>query len=245
MAYPVSAARGRSTAKPRNKLLNDLVAFWRLDEASGNALDCHGGRTLTDYGGVGAGAGKVYATARTFDGATQRLERASSAGLEMGDTDWTVAAWFYATEFSLPSPYENHYIGSGRVWNGGSVLGVNTSRQLFSFWFSGAGGSVDVHYSTSALVLNTWYLAGWKWDSAASVGGLRINAGAWQIVAEGALTHTPNLTAPFVIGATPASTFMWTGSLGPICYWDRVLDENDWLNLWNGGAGLPYASFTE
>lgn len=245
MAYPTSARGGRIT-NVRQSLLRDLVAYWPMNEASGDALDLHVGYTFTDVGGVSADTGKVYGTARAFDGAAQYLSRTPATGLEMGDTDWTMAIWFLATEFSLPSPYENHLLVSGRgTPGGGAVMGVNTSKQLFSFWFSASGGSIEVHYSTSALVLDTWYLAGLSWDATASIGGLRLNSGAWQTAAEGGTAHTANTNKPITIGATPESTFLWTGSLGPACYWHRILDENDWSDLWNSGAGLPYTSFTE
>ena len=39
--------------------LTNLVSYWKLDEASGNALDAHGTNTLTDSNTVTSAAGKI------------------------------------------------------------------------------------------------------------------------------------------------------------------------------------------
>jgi hypothetical protein len=57
------------TATANNGLLTNLYAYYKLDEASGNALDASGnGRTLTNYGNpIGTTTG-VINTSRNFPG---------------------------------------------------------------------------------------------------------------------------------------------------------------------------------
>src|SRR5207253_1525524 len=72
-------------------LSDNLVACWPLDEASGNATDAVGSSTLTSNGSVGATTGKVGTGSRTFNGSSQYLNAASSATLQTGAIDFSVA----------------------------------------------------------------------------------------------------------------------------------------------------------
>ena len=79
-----------------NGLLNNLVAYWPLNEAAGanNALDLHtNALTLTQTASPGSAAGKVYSGARTFDGNSHYFKRTSETLLNPGNTDVTLAAW--------------------------------------------------------------------------------------------------------------------------------------------------------
>ena len=69
-------------------LTDSLIGFWRLAEASGNALDAHDSLDLTDENGVGTnGTG-----AREFlRASSQDFVHATSAALECGDIDFTVS----------------------------------------------------------------------------------------------------------------------------------------------------------
>ncbi len=65
-----------------------------LNEAAGanNALDLHtNGLTLTQTSSPGSDTGKVYSTARTFDGAFDYFTRNSETLLQTGDVDFTIA----------------------------------------------------------------------------------------------------------------------------------------------------------
>src|SRR6266404_503553 len=61
---PTATATG--TQSPDCGLLTNLVSYWKLDEASGNAVDSVGTNTLTANHAPGSMAGKVNG-ARNFD----------------------------------------------------------------------------------------------------------------------------------------------------------------------------------
>ena len=75
-------------------LLTDLVSYWKLDEASGDALDSHGTNNLTVNGSIGTAAGKI-GSARDLEssGSDQYFSLADNASLSTGDIDFSVAGW--------------------------------------------------------------------------------------------------------------------------------------------------------
>jgi len=97
-----------------------------------------------------------------------------------------------------------------------------------------------------APAINTWYLiVGWH-DSVANTINIQVN--------NGGIDSTPHATGvfdnvySFRIGMGRAT---WTdGRIGPTMFWKSaaggggVLTAAQRTQLWNGGAGLPYASFT-
>ena len=77
-------------------LLTNLISYWKLDEASGDALDAHGANPLTQTGSVGTAAGKV-GTARDFSALTGAyFSHADNVDLSTGDIDFTIACWVQA-----------------------------------------------------------------------------------------------------------------------------------------------------
>jgi hypothetical protein len=227
-----------------NGLLTGLVGYWRMNEASGDALDVVGGCTLTDVGGVGSAAGLVYPLARTFDGSTQGLNRAATvpAALQMGNTTWTFAAWLNCSAWPTASPYDVHEVCvNGGAWNGGAIVCVNRAQQVVALFHRANSGVVDIHCSALGA-LNTWYLVGLAWDPAQDKGMLRIGAGAWEL--SGVLTsHVGNLSGALQVGKQ-AAQYWFQGLLGPGAHWSRILSEADWALFYNAGAGLAYESFT-
>lgn len=78
-------------------LLTGLVAYWKLDEASGNAADSVGSNTLTAVNAPVSAAGQV-GNARAFVAASQQALRIGSpAGIAPGTSDFTVSFWIKLT----------------------------------------------------------------------------------------------------------------------------------------------------
>ena len=80
------------TLRNRPTLLTNLVAYWWMDEESGDALDAVGSSHLSPVGEVrGFLPGRVN-TARGFSGESH-LQRISGEALSLGDFDFTFSAW--------------------------------------------------------------------------------------------------------------------------------------------------------
>jgi hypothetical protein len=91
----VAAAGGCDTVND-----GSLVAYWRLDEASGNATDTKGSSTLTDNNTVTSAAGKI-STSRQFTAANSEfLSIADNAALSTGNIDFWIGGWIYNDSLS-------------------------------------------------------------------------------------------------------------------------------------------------
>jgi hypothetical protein len=88
----------RLAAAASNEYQDNLVAYWKLEEAPGTTrVDSAGGRHLTDYNAVGRTGGKFAGSAASFDPAyRQYLSVASDSALQLDNaTDWYWCAWVF------------------------------------------------------------------------------------------------------------------------------------------------------
>lgn len=223
-----------------NGLLTGLVAYWGLDEASGNALDKHsGGYTLSQSGSPGATTGKVYATARTFNGGAQTFSRTSEAAFQAGDIDFSIAAWIYPTATPVTA---GGIFGKDTAAAGGReyILAINSSRQ--GRFVISADGTNVVAVGSTVLSLNAWhFLAAWH-DATANKIYLQCDNGTIEEAAHsgGAYSGSTAVT----LGSF-AGILFFTGRIGPVAFWkNRTLNATARAALYNGGNGLAYSAFS-
>jgi len=75
-------------------LIDDLVAFWELEEVSGTRVDAHGANDLTDNNTVASTTGKVGNCADFEASNSESLSIADNAALSMGvNQSFTVNCW--------------------------------------------------------------------------------------------------------------------------------------------------------
>ena len=227
---------GRAAAAG-NGLLTGLVAYWGLDEASGNALDKHsGGLTLTQTNSPGASTGIVYGTARTFNG-TQYFRRNSEAALQTGNIDFALAAWVYVADTANRS-----IAGKFNYSTNNREFALIHESTLAQFVVSADGSGTLSRAQLSLPTQNAWHFyVAWH-DATANKIYLQID--------NGTPAETAHSTGVFV-GASPFDigylfgVYSWSGRIGPVTFWkNRTLSADDRTALWNGGAGLAYSAFT-
>lgn len=233
----IGAVIGRSAGSASNGLLSGLVAYWKLDEASGNAVDAHSNAlTLTAAGAPGTAAGLVYASARTFAAASmQYFSRAVSADVQPAD-QMIIAAWIYPASFVSPrrpilalqgavdTPYIMYLDGTGKpafvLFAGGTNYGqliadAGISLNAWSFVL------VEFERPTMRLSINDGAAKTLSWNYSAATGIGNFNLGR----------------------ETVARYF--DGRIGTVAMWkNRTLSAADRASLWNGGAGLAYSAFS-
>lgn len=219
-------------------LLTSLVAYWKLDEASGTRNDSHGTNHLTDNNTVGSVAGKVGNAADFIRANLEYLSRADGgSGLNFGDVDFTFAAWIRIKSKPALS------MQCISKWTPGSLSYVvewNVADR-FRFWVSSDGSAfafLDAN-SLGSPALNTWYfVAAWHAATADNI-NIQVNNGTVDSAAYSAGVFASN--AAFYLGRYHATDdYHLDGAIDEAGAWSRLLTADERTQLYNGGAGQAY-----
>jgi hypothetical protein len=220
-------------------IIDNLVAYWPLDEASGNAIDAHGANDLTETGGTiaqGAGPGGV-GNSRDFEAAdTEYFDIADNTDLSMGDIDFEIAGWFnFETNGSFAGLISklngaNEY--GLQYQNAGAYLSWNIRNSANDGW-----GTLHAT-SAGALSTATWYFITAGHDSVNNLIYVTLNAGSPESTAWSQGCN--DSTSSFRLGDQNASGY-FDGLMAKVGVWKKVLttDERTWL--YNSGTGRTYA----
>ena len=219
------------TYEEDSRLLDDMVSYWRLDEASGTRNDDHGANHLTDNNTVGTSAGKIDDLAASFNSASSEyLSRTSNSTLQTGDINFSFAFWAYPT-------------GGGN----GAIIGKDdgSSREYTVYW-NGTQWVLMINGTNQVSVngtLNAWnFVVCWR-DRDADKFYLQVNGGS---ASESSTGTTPTSGgAQFRIGAWGYSGggLYFDGRIGPVAFWKRVLTPLERDALYNESDGVDYPEF--
>jgi hypothetical protein len=221
-------------------LTQNLQAYWKYNESSGNAFDSSGNsNTLADTN-VTYGAGKI-GNCSIYDGSADyfSIADASQTGLDL-TTDFSFSFWVNYT--SVPVAGNNMFILSKRSGStSGYQLRISESAGNQRYGLGLYNGSADdTLMAITTPTTGVWYHTVITWDAAAKLITLYINNSA--TTANNA-THTSldtNATA-FVVGGPTTLAGDWLhGKLDEMGIWNRVLSPSEVTALYNSGNGLTY-----
>ena len=215
----------------RSALLNELVAHWRLDEASGVRVDAHGGNDLADVNTVGQAAGKLGNAASFVAGNEESLSITDNAALSMGNIDFTIAGWVRFDALT----------GTGLVgkWATGSMeYLVYFDGTNLRFHVSNNGTANVSVVNSASISANTWYFfVAWH-DAAADAINISVDNNAAASAAHG--TGVNNGDAALFLGHNEEGITYLSGRLDSVSIWKRVLTAAERAQLYNSGNGLDY-----
>jgi hypothetical protein len=222
---------------------DSLVAVWELEEASSGRNDSFGDNVLSSANGTSRSAGKVGFAADFERSSSQFLLADNSVPLQMGDIDFTIAAWVKleskAGSMSIVAKDVNSPANSRDY-----TLDFDFASLMFRFYING-GGAADLIVSSADVfdpALATWFfLVAWH-NAAADTLNLQINDGTPNShTTNGAVPQTSN--APFYVGARAYFGFedFFDGLIDQVMVWKRVLTSDERTALYNGGNGVSYA----
>ena len=216
-------------------LLTSLALYLDLGESSGNAIDsAGGGLDFTENGTVSQVAGPGTKNARRIDGvsALEWFERAASAGIDVGDFDFTYNGWFYLeTERAVSTVL---FRKNTTVMTLLHVPG--TDKITFS-------DTVTTVTSTGTVATGAWYMLTWAYDSVNDLMQLQIDAGTADTAAQATGFSTNSGTNQIGSnGVVQASTL--DGRVAMLGFWTRLLSGAEVTSLYNGGAGRSYSELS-
>ena len=218
-------------------LIDSLVSHWKLDEASGNAVDSHGSNTLTETSGTIASAAGKVGDCRDFEaGDTERFVIADNASLSITGS-MTLCAWVNAESFaSNPNGIACKWTTAGNQRSYELLMQQTTGRALFAVSQTGAASSGSAAWA-SDLSTATWYFLCGRYDGV----NVSVSVNAGTPVSAAYSSGIFDSTSPFVIGDLNDSGFSpFDGLIDEVSIWSRALSDGEVTTLYNSGNGLAY-----
>lgn len=226
------------TISSGNGLLTNLISYWKMDDASGNAADAHGSNTLTasfiSYGNAG-----IIIDSLEFEKFNQsRLTHTSNTDLNVGSGDFSFSVWLKADTIStwasivakqaVASPYNGYglFVHPTNGWS------LEASDGTFAAATASVGATLD----------GNWHHI--VWTRAGATMKFYIDGSSVTVTGSGRSGSLDD-SILFAIGiGTDENTAMWDGYMDECGFWKRELSSTDVTALYNGGAALAYGSFT-
>jgi hypothetical protein len=218
-------------------LSDNLIAYWSLGEASGNAIDAHSTHDLTETGGTIASAAGKVGNCRDFEADNaDYFNIASNGDLEFGDVNFSGQAWIrletngvrqVVLAKDIDTPASSRDFGL-----------IITSGNAAQFYINGSQEGVVDWGST--LSTATWYHVCFGHSASANEVWITVNGGTPVTFATSGAAVS-SASSPFRIGARAYSGFedYFDGLIDEVGLWERDI-RTDVAALYNGGSGISY-----
>ena len=222
-------------------LADNLLALYRLEEASGTRADALGANDATQHGSPSGVTGKVGTAIQLVKASSQYLSHADSSQLSSGNSDFEITCWVKFN--TLPSLDASPLVAK---WQSGSyeyLLYYDNadSRIKFAITADGSAGTFAV-VTLSSLggpVTGVWYFLTAFHDASANLLGISFNANSPDTISWSTGIHDG--TTEFRIGSSAdASTQLLDGVIDEVALFRRVLGSSDRSSFYNSGAGRAY-----
>ncbi len=233
--YPVAACRshgGGPSAVASNGLLNNLLAYWTLNEASGSRADSSGNsKTMVQTGSVtgASGFGNVGNVSVWNGNAANYLKLAS---LLFNSGSWTAAGWF---DPGAAGSNQNIWCQGQFGFSPKQAARLNASLVLQIT----ANGTFLT--GTTTLTAATWYHVALTYNGTTVAAYLNGSGSAEVSGAQSAVYASEDTTA---LGISTNPTAPINGPLVGWGVWSAVLSAAKISALYNTGNGLAFSSFT-
>ncbi len=235
------------TVDTAGTLTNSLAAYWKLDESSGTRVDSRGGNSLTSNNGVGQSLANKVGNSATFVPTSSQFLSSASSAMQVGDSSFTFAGWFYLNSKAAG------IIGFGKD-NGTATEREYRLRYLsssdrfdFAVYTPSVGQITVTANSFGGISTGTWYFVTAWHDSGADTVNISVYDpahpnGSLDFTATGGPLQTTTNASLFTVGSRqfPGSQNYWDGRIDELGFWKRVLTAQERTDLYNSGNGNTY-----
>lgn len=219
-------------------LITNLVAYWKLDESSGNAADSVGSNTLTNNGTASYSTGKIN---NAWDGGATNTTKWLTSTTNSGTIHQNMSFSFWVkmnTEitsgaqgfFTIRTDTSSNFID----WRVSYEYNAGTRR--LAFYRSKPGVADQVVYYNITLGTTNWHHVVMTYDTATLLGYVAGSQVA-TLAASGVGTAG---ASTITIGATGASNEPASALIDEFGIWTRGLSSGEVTSLYYGGAGNQY-----
>ena len=217
---------------PVPSLITSLLAYWKMDEASGDRADSYGTYDLTDNASVGSTAGRI-GNAANFDAALEKLTQTS---LDLsGKSALTISCWL---ELGATSQVYFASVASA-IQCLGYVSGSYTNALLV--YFDSLLGSSLIVFDSVLSGAGTFDHVVLRYDGSQSTNTTKVRAwvnGVEQTAtyAIGTVPTALSGSAGFGVGWDGSGTYS-KGSVDELGVWERLITDTEIATL---AAGTPF-----
>lgn len=236
---PPAAAGGT----PASSLITNLVAYWRMDETSGQRADAVGSETLTDVNTVGYITGIITNGSFHVRTSSEFLSRNDDAALSTENASFTLAGWILTTTTNQAYGVASKYTATdnGREW----AIWCNGGNIRVTYWTNGA--NLTTVNNSLELPTNAWCFVAavidtnaLKMTCFAASDLTQLSVWATNAIAGWKTTSTAGRLA---IGNDDYSGGYWDGGLDEWAFWKRNLSSNEIINYYmysKNGTNYPW-----
>lgn len=230
-------------------LMSGLIAYWRLNEATGTREDFTGGYHLSEVGSVSYAAGK-YGAAASFADSSNYL---TNTRMKVGRTGngMTLALWIYrraAPASSYVCPFS-----SAQSVNPAFQIRFNSSGRPDVYVRDGAGTLITVAPTAGdSMCDDAWHMLIVTYNES-SDGLLHVyspTAGYDEVSSTAGTSTIKDDNGGVMVGRGGAGPYAWgetgyTALVDAVAVWDRALssDERDDLYAWNTTAKTVFGTW--
>lgn len=219
-------------------LTDNLIAYYTADNTDtiGQiAIDklghynASGSHTITT--GITGKIGESYRT----DG-TSRLITFIPSGTTNSSYNWTINFWANLTDGNA----FDGLVGCFDNGNNGIEIDFRDGySNNYTMSFSGSNVPTTIHYSTN------WQMITLTYNEQTDNATIYINStNIYSATKSSWSSCGANLTFGNSYGTSAGDTNGLVGGIDEMAVWSRTLNNSEITTIWNGGAGLPYTSYT-
>jgi len=235
-----NSGRGNSYPFTATPPLYGGVAYYKLDETTGNAVDSIGGNTATNTN-VTYAAGKINNGA-VFNGSSAKLAIGSTSTLQL-TTAVSIASWFKMSSSSAGIIYSKDSEALGGYLGYGIYANIPSTGNLRMRVRTGSGATFsDLDTTGKSYNDNTFHLVVAVYNAGVQkvyVDGTLVSTGGSGSSIYWATPQVPN------IGVSSISDNWFNGLIDETSIFSRELSQTEITALYNSGLGNQYPfSFT-
>lgn len=217
---------------------DDLISYYKLDEASGAVLDELSLNDGTNNGATRGATGKINNAYKFLLDSSTYAYSNSNFGIT-GSSSWTMNSWLNLTSMASGDYQTIYSLGTYGTANHvvGLNVGASTNNLLLNTW-GGIGGGTE--FASGVTLINNWHMFTTTYDGT----NLRIYVDGNSVKNyTGTLDLVDNkfYFGGHVGGYTGGTGQALNGVLDEIGIWDRALNSTEVDTLYNGGEGLSYS----
>ena len=217
-----------------NGLLTSLTSYYKLDEASGDAIDPAGSNDGTVNGAVQNQTGKIL-QAYEFDGVDDNINIDSFSIA----TNITLNCW--AKLDDNPSSSPQYMIMKNPVNSEWGLFFNNVGNGTLTL--RGGASSNDVTYDVGgSFTYGSWHMYTGVFSGTTGtlfLDGVQVATGTIDAMGNDTVVGTNDIK----IGVHTSSSYPLDGLMDEIGIWNKALNGTDVSNLYKGGQGLSYSQF--